>query len=200
MEYSKLTNIPTSTSVPIGGIILWSTPVIPTGFLECNGSLVDPILYPSLSELMTNVPDLRGVFVRGLDNNKGYDTGRSLGTYQTDTYASHSHTIQSSGSMSLSGTATTSTSGVHQHRTALGAQGDDGTFGNTFPIGYNEGITGNPNNNISLSYTSWDGNHDHTVSLTVTGGNHNHGGATGTSGSTETKPKNVALLYIIRAE
>ena len=53
---------------------------------------------------------------------------------------------------------------------------------------------------MSLSYTSWDGNHDHTVSLTVTGGNHNHGGATGTSGSTETKPKNVALLYIIRAE
>ena len=61
-------------------------------------------------------------------------------------------------------------------------------------------FSGTPNQNRSLSYTSWDGDHNHTVSLTVTGGNHNHGGVTGTSGSTETKPKNVALLYIIRAE
>ena len=80
--------------------------------------------------------------------------------------------------MSLSGTATTSTNGVHQHKTALGATGDDGTYGNTYPIGYNEAISGIPNNNMSLSYTSWGGNHDHTVSLTVTGGNHNHGGVT----------------------
>ena len=64
LDYSKLTNIPTSTSVPIGGIILYSTPVIPTGFLECNGSVVDPILYPLLAALMTNLPDLRDVFVR----------------------------------------------------------------------------------------------------------------------------------------
>jgi len=42
LDYSKLNNIPTSSSVPIGGIILWSTPRIPTGFLECNGSVVDP--------------------------------------------------------------------------------------------------------------------------------------------------------------
>ena len=82
LEYSKLTNIPTSTSVPIGGIILSSTPVIPVGFLECNGSVVDPILSPLLAALMTNLPDLRGVFVRRQDNRKGCDTGRALGSYQ----------------------------------------------------------------------------------------------------------------------
>ena len=82
----------------------------------------------------------------------------------------------------------------------MAADGDDGTFGNTYPIGFYEAISGTPNQNRSLAYTSWDGDHNHTVSLTVSGGNHNHGGATGNSGSTETKPKNVALLYIIRAE
>ena len=100
--------------------------------------------------------------------------------------------------MSLSGTATTSHGGYHQHMTALAADGDDGTFGNTAPYGYNEGISGTPNQYRSLAMSSWAGEHTHTVSLTVTGGNHNHGGATGNSGSTETKPKNVALLYIIR--
>ena len=102
--------------------------------------------------------------------------------------------------MSLSGTATTSHGGYHQHMTALSAEGDDGTFGNTVPYGYNESISGTPNQYRSLAMTSWAGEHTHNVSLTVTGGNHNHGGATGNSGSTETKPKNVALLYIIRAE
>ena len=34
LDYSKLSNVPTSISVPIGGIILWSTPVIPTAFLN----------------------------------------------------------------------------------------------------------------------------------------------------------------------
>ena len=57
----------------------------------------------------------------------------------------------------------------------------------THMIGFYEAIMGTPNQNRSLAMTSWDGDH-------------NHGGATGNSGSTETKPKNVALLYIIRAE
>ena len=68
LDYSKLTNVPVSTSTPIGGIILWSTASIPEGYLECNGSVVDSDLYPELAALMSNVPDLRGVFVRGLDN------------------------------------------------------------------------------------------------------------------------------------
>ena len=62
---------------------------------------------------MINLPDLRGVFVRGQDNSKGYDTGRALGSYQQDAYASHSHTIYDSGSISLSGTTTTSSNGNH---------------------------------------------------------------------------------------
>ena len=115
---------------------------------------------------------------------------------------SHSHTIYDSGSISLSGTTTTTTSsnGNHIHTTSLAAEGNDGAFGNSAPNMYNEAIGGVPNKFMTTALTSWAGNHNHTVSLTVSGGQHNHGGATGNSGSNETRPKNVALLYIIRGK
>lgn len=37
------------------------------------------------------VPDLRGVAIRGLDDGKGYDTDRELGTYQPDMFKTHTH-------------------------------------------------------------------------------------------------------------
>ena len=39
-----------------------------------------------------NIPDLRGVAVRGWDNSRGLDPGRSFGSYQQDEYKSHEHT------------------------------------------------------------------------------------------------------------
>ena len=38
------------------------------------------------------VPDLRGVVIRGLDESKGYDNGRVLGSYQGDVIGAHNHT------------------------------------------------------------------------------------------------------------
>ena len=39
------------------------------------------------------VPDLRGVVVRGLDDGRGLDSGRVLGSYQADIFGSHSHSF-----------------------------------------------------------------------------------------------------------
>lgn len=39
------------------------------------------------------VPDARAVFVRGLDDGRGVDTSRRLGSYAVDTLASHTHSI-----------------------------------------------------------------------------------------------------------
>ena len=41
------------------------------------------------------------------------------------------HGIYDSGSISLSGTSTTSSNGNHIHTTSLAAEGDDGVFGNS---------------------------------------------------------------------
>ena len=46
---------------------------------------------------MNTVPDLRGVFVRGFDNDKGIDSNRALGSQQDDSFASHTHSMSQEG-------------------------------------------------------------------------------------------------------
>jgi microcystin-dependent protein len=38
-----------------------------------------------------NLPDLRGEFVRGFDDGRGADSGRTLGSIQADAFCSHNH-------------------------------------------------------------------------------------------------------------
>lgn len=60
-----------------------STP--PDGFLLMDGRSIPQAQYPILFSLYgANLPDLRGTFIRGWDNGKGYDSGRGLLTYQGD--------------------------------------------------------------------------------------------------------------------
>lgn len=119
---------------------MWAKSTLPTDWLECNGQTVNQSLYPSLFALMSSVPDLRGSFIRGLDNGKGYDSGRILGSYQADTFQSHTHTMLNAGS--------------HNHMTAVAAAGDDGSFGRSAAV-YAEAISGNPNQEHCCSYRLW---------------------------------------------
>jgi phage-related tail fiber protein len=43
------------------------------------------------------LPDLRGEFLRGWDDGRGIDSGRSLWAYQLDDFKSHQHTVGGSG-------------------------------------------------------------------------------------------------------
>jgi hypothetical protein len=99
-------------------------------------------------------PDLRGVVVRGLDSGRGLDAGRTLASFQADSFASHNHGITDPG---------------HNHA-------------------YNQPVA-----QTTLTGTT-------SVSLYTLSG----AGATSTSttgitinnaGGTETRGKNVALLY-----
>lgn len=94
---------------PPGMIMAFGAASAPTGFLICDGTAVSRTTYASLFAVIGttwgsgngsttfNLPDLRGVFLRGLDSNKGYDASRTFGSYQADGYPSHSHTITDPG-------------------------------------------------------------------------------------------------------
>ena len=85
-----------------------ATTTIPAGYLECNGASISRSTYSSLfSAIGTtwgsadgssfNVPDLRGEFIRGFDNGKGTDSGRSFAASQAGNFQSHDHDVTDPG-------------------------------------------------------------------------------------------------------
>jgi microcystin-dependent protein len=97
------------------------------GYLFCDGAAVSRTVYARLfQEIGTrfgsgngtttfNLPDLRGEFLRGVDGGRGVDSGRVLGSAQTDQVGSHLHAIKlhedagSAGAIMASGGATAAT-------------------------------------------------------------------------------------------
>jgi microcystin-dependent protein len=69
-----------------------STP--PSGWIECDGSAIDPQYSALVGLVGANTPDLRGVFVRGWDNGKGTDSGRAINTDQDDSFQDHWHDVE----------------------------------------------------------------------------------------------------------
>jgi microcystin-dependent protein len=107
-----------SVGSPIGSIIIWPTPTIPTNYFECNGAALSRAQHSDLfGKLGTrygvgdgtstfNIPDLRGEFIRGYDHGAGNDldaanrtdsgggiTGDNVGTKALDTFHDHQHDL-----------------------------------------------------------------------------------------------------------
>jgi microcystin-dependent protein len=92
-----------SNATPIGSIIPWAAKNLPDGWLECNGQEISRTTFSLLFEKIGtvygtgdnvftyNLPDLRGYFIRGWDNDRGLDAGREFGSYQNDEFKSHNH-------------------------------------------------------------------------------------------------------------
>lgn len=77
------------TSYPIGAPIDWFSDEMPDDgrtYLYCDGSTFDKNKYPKLAKVYPSgkLPDIRGVVRRGLDNGRGLDPDRILGSYQDD--------------------------------------------------------------------------------------------------------------------
>ena len=89
---------------PVGTVIQFAGSSAPAGYLKANGNAVSRTTYAALfaaigttygtgdGSTTFNLPDLRGEFVRGWDDGRGVDTGRSLGSAQADEFKSHTHT------------------------------------------------------------------------------------------------------------
>ena len=72
---------------PIGTIIAFYGSVAPYGYLPCSGQTVSSSTFPSLVTFLggttsATLPDLRGEFLRGWDNGRGIDTGRTIRSNQ----------------------------------------------------------------------------------------------------------------------
>lgn len=74
------------SALPVGVPVPWSTATAPYGWLKCNGATFDKTKYPGLAVAYPSgkLPDLRGEFIRGLDDGRGVDSGRAILSVQGD--------------------------------------------------------------------------------------------------------------------
>jgi len=107
--------ISSTNGVPAGSIMAYGGAVPPDGWLLCNGETVSSSKYPELFAAIGtnwgtggsgsfNLPDLRGMFLRGVDQTAGNDpasstrtsknnsnAGNLVGSYQADQFQGHVH-------------------------------------------------------------------------------------------------------------
>lgn len=74
------------SALPVGVPVPWSSATPPAGWLKCNGAAFTAEQYPKLALAYPalKLPDLRGEFIRGWDDGRGVDSGRSLLSAQSD--------------------------------------------------------------------------------------------------------------------
>jgi len=133
-----------------GEVAAFARNTAPAGWIACSGQAVSRTTYSRLfaaigttfgagdGSTTFTLPDLRGEFIRGWDNGRNIDTGRTLGSYQADDFKSHTHGYKVDGS----------------------GQSGSGGYG------------ANPAGGINAT--------------------------TQATGGTETRPRNIALLYCIK--
>lgn len=92
-----------SSGVPVGAVMHYPVNSIPAGWLKANGAAVSRSTYAGLFAVIGttygvgdgsttfNLPDLRGEFVRGLDDGRGVDAGRAVGSAQAGQMPAHTH-------------------------------------------------------------------------------------------------------------
>ena len=173
--------------VPTGSIFCMAANSIPTGYVKCNGNsysrtgtyaalfAVIGTTYGAADSSHFNVPDLRGEFVRGLDDGRGIDSGRQIGSSQGEAFQSHDHDADANASSSVTDPG---------HRHTLFGGDDDANSGNKVP-------TGDTQNEILDNNSVTDATTGISVNTSVTIDIDNEGG-------TETRPRNLAMLYVIK--
>lgn len=167
--------------VPPGVVFPYAGPIPPSGWLLADGSEVSRTTYARLFAAIGttygagngattfNLPDLRGEFIRGLDNARGVDAGRGLGSAQLDALqniAGSAGFRPADGSAAGAGTGS-NMSGPFSYSTKAGA-------GGASPVQL--GGTGKAADVLFFNASN--------VART----------------STETRPRNIAMNFIIKAQ
>ncbi|MBB5074333.1 microcystin-dependent protein [Bartonella callosciuri] len=163
----KLPEIPPFPPLPEsfspGFIGTFAMEKIPTGWLLCDGKAYSRSTYANLFAALGetwgkgdgnttfNVPDLRGMFLRGLDSGKEIDKGRRLGSRQEESFKAHTHKGK------------TNSAGKHLH-SFIGLKPISVTAADSdfmyHPYGFD----------TKKSLTEFEGEHSHEILLETTGG------------------------------
>lgn len=105
LEFWSTENLKPAELSPPGVVAHFARDTAPSGWLKANGAAVSRGTYAALfaaigttygagdGSTTFNLPDLRGEFLRGWDDGRGVDGGRSFGTLQADAFKSHSHAL-----------------------------------------------------------------------------------------------------------
>lgn len=93
---------PTS-GTPAGTVSHFAANAAPLGWVKANGAALSRATYANLFLAIGTtygagdgsttflLPDLRGEFLRAIDDGRGVDSGRDIGSFQNHQYQSHSH-------------------------------------------------------------------------------------------------------------
>jgi len=170
--------------VPTGTIFCFAIATVPAGYLECNGQSTSG--HAALAALIgSNVPDLRGEFVRGWASNRAVDTGRQIGSTQGDENKSHNHTVTSNHTITDTG---------HRHSPTSNSPSSSAANGQSIAV--NDTIVGNYGGGSGTGLGPL-GNRQFMNNAT-TGISISTNNTVSNSGGTEARPRNVALMYIIK--
>jgi microcystin-dependent protein len=167
----RLSTLETTTVPPIGAVVAFGVDRhnVPSGWLICDGHEEPKAEYPLLAQMLGvpsdatsfHVPDLKGRFLRGLDETGRIDpdgADRTVRSLQADSYKQHRHSIIDN---EFGGQAMWADGRIVQSTTA----------------GFHNAITGSHGD----------------VNATT-------GDATGEGIGVETRPKNIAVYFMIRGK
>ena len=169
-QYLKITDIAKYT--PVGVPLPYPSATPPTGWLKCNGAVFDKVKYPGLAAVFPsgNLPDLRGEFIRGWDDSRGIDNGRALLSSQGHSLRDHSHNQQ----VWTGSNTTSSTIGQAGSYAPLATGGDGGiAYTDREPQSLPSAVRAVSTRGVAS---------DNAANI-----------------GTETRPRNIAFNYIVRA-
>ena len=159
----EIADIPAATDLtPAGTIIYSARTTAPTGYLKANGAAVSRTTYATLfaaigtlygggdGSTTFNVPDLRGEFIRGFDDSRGVDSGRSMGSSQAEMIGPHNHGINDPG---------------HSHSYSGGDRQNLESGGQSQPGSQGGNTTGSQTTGITIHHNSGTENRPRNVAL-----------------------------------
>lgn len=156
---ARIATLEIAVPIPPGTVVPYAGSVVPSGWLLCDGREVDRTQYAALFTAISiahgggngvstfNLPDYRGLFLRGTDNgagrdpdrttrsaaNSGGNSGDKVGSVQTDAMQGHIHntTNGTPAIMAIGGgiRALTGAGGIWNDGAAMSTPASDGTNG-----------------------------------------------------------------------